>query len=285
MANTGEFNMSYRLAILVTAFMAAISFSPSLRAQATQSKTMASATGDASSKVPDLSGDWALDAKRGGIGQSISGADPGGKMRGKEPDISYQPWALAKTLSEYPSTGPDARYDVTTDPYIKYCEPLGIGRIYMYPARTRFVQTPDAVYVLHEQGEQFRVVRLNSKHPDDPDPQYWGDSIGWYENGDTLVIDSVGFNDRSWLDQVGHPHTEKLHFIERYKVLDKNEIELDMTIDDPGAYNKPFSSRRFFNRPKVPFMQNPWVCSTRENQQHYDQLAKPAENSPAPPSK
>jgi hypothetical protein len=161
--------MTHRLAISVIAFMAVLGFSPSLRAQATQS---ASATGGASSKVPDLSGDWALDGKRGGIGQSISGADPGGKLRGKEPDISYQPWALKKTMSEYPPTGPDARYDLTTDPYIAYCEPLGIARVYMYPARTRFVQTADAVYILHEQGEQFRVVRLNSKHPDDPDPQY-----------------------------------------------------------------------------------------------------------------
>jgi len=247
----------------IVALMAIISFSPVLRAQ--------------TSKVPDLSGDWAVQ----GIGQSISLSDPQGKLRGKEPDIPYQPWALKKTLSEYPPTGPDTQYELTTDPYIHYCEPLGIGRIYMYPARTRFVQTPDAVYILHEQGEQFRVVRMNSKHPDDPDPQYWGDSIGWYENGDTLVIDSVGFNDRSWLDQLGHPHTDKLHFIERYKVVDKDHLQLDMTIDDPGAYTKPFPSQRKFNRPKVPFMQNPWVCSTRENQEHTDNLAKPA-IAPAP---
>jgi hypothetical protein len=56
-----------------------------------------------------------------------------------------QPWALAKTMSEYPPTGPDARYDLTTDPCIHYCEPFAIGRIYMYPARTRFVQTPEAI--------------------------------------------------------------------------------------------------------------------------------------------
>jgi hypothetical protein len=229
-----------------------------------------------SGKVPDLSGDWALDNKRGGIGQSISLSDPGGKLRGKEPDIPYGPGTLQKTLSEWPPTGPDARPDLTTDPYISYCEPLGIFRIYMYPARTRFVQTPDAVYILHEQGESFRVVRLNSKHPEDPDPQYWGDSIGWYENGDTLVIDTVGFNDRSWLDQLGHPHTDKLHTIERYKLVGKDMLDLDGTIDDPGAYTKPFPTHRAFNRPKVPFMQNPWVCSTRENADHATKLTAPA---------
>jgi hypothetical protein len=185
-------------------------------------------------------------------------------------------------MSEFPPTGPDTQYDKNTDPYIHYCEPLGVARIYMYPARTKFVQMADAVYILHEQGEQFRVVRLNSKHPEEPDPQYWGDSIGWYEGGDTFVVDSVGFNDKSWLDQLGHPHTNQLHFIERYKVLDKDHIQLDMTIDDPGAYTKPFPSQRNFTRPTVPFMQNPWVCSTRENQEHFDNLAKPAMSAGAP---
>jgi len=268
--------MSHRLVTFVFSFIAVIAFAPRLSAQSAAPPANASKAQGSGSKIPDLSGDWALDNKKGGIGQSISFSDPQGKLRGKEPDIPYQPWALQKMLSEFPPTGPDTQYDKTTDPYIKYCEPLGIIRVYMYPARTRFVQTADSVYILHEQGEQFRVVRLNSKHPDDPDPQYWGDSIGWYENGDTLVIDSVGFNDRSWLDQLGHPHTDKLHVIERYQLLDKDHIHLDVTIDDPGAYTKPFPSQRNFTRPNVPFMQNPWVCSTRENQEHFDNLAKPA---------
>jgi hypothetical protein len=165
-----------------------------------------------SSPPADLSGDWAPDNRpgRGGIGQSLSAADPAGRMRGKEPDIPYLPWALEKTMSEVPPTGPDAKFEANTDPQIHYCEPPGPAHIFMYPAKTRFVQTPEAVYILHEVGPVFRVVWLNSKHPEDPDPQYWGHSIGWYENGDTLVVDTVGVNDRTWLDQVGHPHTEQL---------------------------------------------------------------------------
>jgi hypothetical protein len=262
--------MSRRLSLFVGSLLSLfLVCEPAVLHQVLQAQT-------SSAKVPDLSGDWGLDTKRGGIGQSISAADPGGKMRGKEPDISYQPWALQKMMSEFPPTGPDAQWDKTTDPYIKYCEPLGILRVYMYPARTRFVQTADAVYVLHEQGESFRVVRLNSKHAEDPDPQYWGDSIGWYENGDTLVIDTVGFNDRSWLDQLGHPHTDKLHVIERYKKVDANTLEMDATVDDPGAYNKPIPNHRNFTRPKVPFMQEPWVCSPRENEHHTEMLLNPA---------
>ena len=143
-------------------------------------------TSPSSQKIADLSGNWLA----GPAVQSISLADPAGKMRGKEPDIPYQPWSLQKTLSEYPATGPDARYELTTDPWINYCEPPTLWRAYIQPARTIFVQTPDAVYILHELMQAFRVVRLNSSHPKDPDPTWWGDSIGWYENGDTLVVDS-----------------------------------------------------------------------------------------------
>lgn len=231
-----------------------------------------------SSKVPDLSGDWALGL--GGIGQSLSAADPGGRMRGKEPDIPYKPWALAYTMAQVPPTGPDAKYETNTDPAIHYCEPLGLGRIYMYPAKTKFIQTPEAVYILHELGPAFRIVWLNAKHPDDPDPQYWGHSIGWYENGDTLVVDTIGVNDKSWLDQLGHPHTENLHFIERYKRVDDKTIQLDMTVDDPAAYTAPWPGRRNFTKSTTGFMRFMWVCSVRDNNEHYEKVGAAGNNGP-----
>ena len=252
--------------------IAGILSTPSLRAQAAN----AAAQSGGSSKVPDLSGTWGLDGKRGGIGQSISISDIRGAQRGKESDIPYQPWALQKTMSEFSATAPGSQFEKTTDPWIKYCEPPGLFRIYMEPARTKFVQTADAVYILHEVMQQFRIVRLNSKHPDDPDPTWWGDSIGWYENGDTLVVDTIGTNDKTWLDQLGHPHTDKLHLVERYKRVDQNTLELDATIDDPGAYTAPFKGHRNFTISKVDFMQNPWVCSVRENSTFYDNTYDPA---------
>ena len=229
-----------------------------------------------SSKVPDLSGDWALGL--GGIGQSLSAADPGGRMRGKEPDIPYKPWALAYTMAQVPPTGPDAKYETNTDPAIHYCEPLGLGRIYMYPAKTKFIQTPEAVYILHELGPAFRVIWLNAKHPDDPDSQYWGHSIGWYENGDTLVVDTIGVNDKSWLDQLGHPHTENLHFVERYKRVDDKTLQLDMTVDDPAAYTGPWPGRRNFTKSTTGFMRFMWVCSVRDNNEHYEKVGAPGNN-------
>jgi hypothetical protein len=103
-----------------------------------------------------------------------------------------------------------------------------------------------------------------------------GDSIGWYENGDTLVVDSIGFNDKTWLDQLGHPHTEQLHYIERYKRVNATTMELEVIVDDPGPYTRPISARRQFKMATTPFMQNPWVCSVRENNLHKESLLAPA---------
>jgi hypothetical protein len=78
------------------------------------------------------------------------------------------------------------------------------------------------------------------KHPEDPNPTWYGDSIGKFE-GDTLVVDSVGFNDKFWFDFAGHPHTEKLHVIERYQRPDLGHLNFEVVVDDPGAYTKPFT--------------------------------------------
>jgi hypothetical protein len=264
---------------LVSAFvlMALMIVSLVVRAQnPAPSRAPAGPPPGATSKVADLSGDWAPDPKRGGIGQSLSLSDNGGRQRGKETDIPYLPWAREKTLSERSSTGPDQGFANTTDPQVLYCEPPGVPHIYLWPIKTKLVQTPEAVYILHEYGPFFRVVWLNSKHPEDPDPQWWGHSIGWYENDNTLVVDTVGFNDKTWLDQVGHPHTEQLHLIERYRRVDKNTMELDMTIDDPGAYEKPWNARRNFILSTTGFLRYQQICSVRENQRFFDNLAKPA---------
>ena len=115
-------------------------------------------------KVPDLAGDWAPDRTRGGFGQSLSISDMGGRKRGNEHDIPYQPWAREKTMSEKTSTGPNSQFGDTTDPQVLYCEPPGVPHIYLWPIKTKFIQTPEAVYILHELGPFYprRVVEQQS---------------------------------------------------------------------------------------------------------------------------
>ena len=224
----------------------------------------------AASRVPDLSGAWIPRPPF----LSISAADPRGEKRGNEPDITYTVEGKAKLLAAIPPTGPFGHPDKTTDPWMNYCEPNGPVRIFAHPARTTFVQLPDRVLILHEVMQQFRIVRLNGTHPpaDDIAPSYWGDAIGHYENGDTLVVDIIGTNGRTWLTQSGHPTSEKLHVVERYKRVDADHMDYEALIDDPGIYTKPVTVKRALTRSNVPFMQEPWNCSVRDNTTYHDTL-------------
>ena len=87
----------------------------------------------------------------------------------------------------------------------------------------------------------FRTIYMDGRsHPKDLTPSYYGHSIGWWE-GDTLVVDSVGFNESFWWDRRGLPHTEQLHFVERFTRTDSQNMRYEFTVDDPGAYTKPYS--------------------------------------------
>ena len=94
--------------------------------------------------------------------------------------------------------------------------------------------------IVHEGNiHSFRQIFMDGrKHPPELDPTWYGHSIGWWEK-DTLVIDTVGFNDKAWFDGRGTPHTEQLHTIERWTRLDLGRLENKVTIDDPGTYSKP----------------------------------------------
>ena len=120
------------------------------------------------------------------------------------------------------------------------CLPTGVPRIAPYP--WRIVQTPTHVFFLFEGNiHSFRQIFIDGrKHPDDPDPTWYGHSIGHYD-GDSLVVDTVGFNDKFWFDFAGHPHTEKLHVTERYTRPDADHLDYETVVDDPGAYTRPFT--------------------------------------------
>jgi hypothetical protein len=109
----------------------------------------------------------------------------------------------------------------------------------------KLVQTPTLLVMLFEDDiPSHRQVFLDGRgHPKDPNPMWMGHSIGHWE-GDTLVIDTVGFDNRSWLDNVGHSHTEMMHVIERFRRTDLGHLEIEFTIDDPGAYAKPWKIMR-----------------------------------------
>ena len=183
-----------------------------------------------------IRGTWE-EANRG-TGVGGTGKDPNAPVAPSSTDrqireaAPYQPWAAKKVLESYNKRAiddPDAR-----------CLPAGIPRLYslgLFPFQ--IVQTPKQVIILYEFTNVFRVIPINAKHPDDLEPAYLGDSVGHWE-GDTLVVDVIGFNDRTWLLGAGTFHTEDLHMVERYTRVDKDQINYDVVMEDPKVLTKPW---------------------------------------------
>jgi len=111
----------------------------------------------------------------------------------------------------------------------------------------KFVQTPGLTILLYEEFNHFRQIFTDGRPLPPPlQPAWFGYSIGKWE-GETLVVDSSGFNDQSWLDDWGHPHTDTLHTVERFRRSDYGHMEMEVTIDDPKAYTRPWSATVRFN--------------------------------------
>jgi len=207
-------------------------------AAASQGQTAGGMSG--AGAVPDLSGIWDPDAK-GPEGTRINTWDSSDPFARHPEQAPMTPWAAEKFKDVRPPFGALQTFNNTNDPVQRYCDPPGVPRIYMYPWEITFIQTPKVVYILYEYTKVWRAIYLDRDHPKDPDNNWMGDSVGKYE-GDTFVIDTIGFNDKTWLDQTGHPHSDTLHVIERFRRPNHETLELTVTIEDPKAYTKKMSS-------------------------------------------
>jgi len=167
---------------------------------------------------------------RGGRGND----GPAG-LKPKVSDVPFQPWA--KSLFLYRQTH-------EFEPYTR-CKPAGGFRNMATPYGTEFVQVPEQqrMYIFQTGGpHSFRPIYLDGRpHPKDSDPSYYGHSVGRWE-GDSLIVDTVGFNERGWIDAYGTPTTKQLHLIEKWTRLDFKTLRYEITIDDPGAYTAPFTT-------------------------------------------
>ena len=148
--------------------------------------------------------------------------------------VPFQPWA--KALFE-------DREQHELEPHAR-CKASGMTRQFLTPYGTEFVENTELnrIYIFDVGGPHtFRTIYMDGRsHPKNLTPSYYGHSIGWWE-GDTLVVDTVGFNESFWWDRRGLPHTNKLHFVERFTRMDSRSMRYEFTVDDPGAYTKPFS--------------------------------------------
>jgi hypothetical protein len=139
-----------------------------------------------------------------------------------------------------------------TDPgQFSDCKPTGVPGAYFVPYQWEIVQGRDRVVIVYEYPHLFRVIPIDgTPHPADPDPTWMGDSVGRWE-GDTLVVDTIGFNDKTELPG-GYKHTEALHVVERFHRTDFNNLDYEATVDDPNVFEKPWTiSRGFPLRPDL----------------------------------
>jgi hypothetical protein len=146
----------------------------------------------------------------------------------------FQPWAKLKF---------QANHALKQNDLDLRCLPPGVPRIMLMARPFEIVQTPSRILFMYEGGAHvWRQVWMDGRaHPKDPNPNWLGHSIGHWDGG-TLVVDTVGFNDRTWLDDAGHPHTEQLHVIEKFARTGPLTMRYDVEIDDPGAYTHSWTS-------------------------------------------
>jgi len=195
--------------------------------------------------VRNLSGTWGARAPVGDARKSVYGDDDGGwwnyALRGE--DLSMTPWGEAKFKTNKPSFGP-FREENSND--LAYgCFPPGVPRVYAaIAAGMQIIQQPGRTLMLF--GQNVRQIYTDGRqHPKNLRPLWMGHSIGSWQ-GDTFVVDTIGIDDRTWIDRMGHPHSDALHLVERFRRVADNTLELELTVDDPKAYTAPWTARKVF---------------------------------------
>ncbi len=236
--------MSFRLGTLATLIAIALVSSSAAPAQSAPQKDGQSSASKSIStgRNADLAGVWDTQNPRGF--QPATATFPG-----EMPPLT--PWAQAQLQATRPAYGPRAVPD-STDPVnptklgAHGCYPPGVPRIYLHPLPMEIIQIPGRVLLRFEFDHLLREVWMDGRgHPSDLEPTYMGHSIGRWE-GNTLVVDTIGFNDRTWIDRVGHRHSEDLHVIERFRRVDHDTLENDITVEDPKAFTKPWNTHVIF---------------------------------------
>jgi hypothetical protein len=186
---------------------------------------------------PDFSGIWQLEPRPCDAAECQVDYVPaaefvnfGAKLPGGLP---YQPWAATLVKERTEQLGKD-------DP-VGLCRPGGALRILTFPPFRKFLQMPDLFVILSERDVTYRQVFMDGRPlPEDPTPTFNGYSVGRWD-GDTLVVTSNGFRDGTWLDRNGSPMSDAAKLTERYRRVNYGRVEIDVTLDDPKVYTRPWT--------------------------------------------
>jgi hypothetical protein len=161
------------------------------------------------------------------------------------------------------------------------CEPSGPPQVLILPNPWEIVQIPGRVLMFFEEQHIWRTIWADGRPlPKDPDPSWLGYSVGHWE-GDTFVVETIGFNDKEWVDLYGNPRTPTTHLTERYRRLNHDTLEQQIIIDDPKVFSKPWVSPPKLHKLEPGWEIAEWFCVLDENKDYDQVVRKPAGVAPA----
>jgi len=176
------------------------------------------------------------------------GVGPWGIYSFSEEPPALTAWGQARFDASKPQRGPRGVPVTETDDLVYRCFPPGTPRIYLHPFPFEIIQMPGRVVILYEYDHLVRQIYIDGReHRTDLAPSWMGDSIGHWE-GNTLVVETVNFNDRTWLDRRAVPHSEEMRLIERFTIDGNGKLEIAMRVEDPVALEEPWAFRRIYEK-------------------------------------
>ena len=194
------------------------------------------------------------------------------------------PWGQARLDAARPLVGPRAIPGEENSSSLK-CDPDGPPKVLNHPNPFEIVQIPGRMFMFFEEQHIWRTIWADGRElPKDPDPSYLGSAVGKWE-GDTFVVETIGFNDSQWVDAYGNPRSEQTHLTERYRRLNHDTLELQVTIDDPKSYTKAWVSPPKLHKLEPGWEIAEWFCVVDEDKAYDQVVRKPAGVAPASKSK
>ena len=189
------------------------------------------------------------------------------------------PWGMARFDAARPLIGPRAVPGQENNPALR-CDPDGPPKLLNLPNPFEIVQLPGRVLMFFELGHIWREIWTDGRPlPKQPDPSYLGYSVGRWD-GDTFIVETVGFNDKLWDDSYGNPRSDATHLTERYRRVNHDTLELQIIIDDPKAYTKPWVSPPKLHKLEPGWEIAEWFCVLDEANAYDEVVRKPAGVAP-----
>jgi len=252
-----------------------------LNAQTPVQKTAAPADGRAPAPVRDISGTWQPESALAGIGPNGARDMP---ADGKH-EPPYTAYGLELFKRNRPSNGTTEVAPAEENDPSHQCDPQGFPRENLFELRTtQIVQNPLETIILYTYGRIFRVVWTDGRDlPKDPDPRWFGYSVGKWKDDYTFVVETNGTDDRTWLDNAGRPHSDELRVEEIFHRVDRDRLAISVTIDDPKVYSKPWAAMNQLPMKRMPptFDIPEMMCSPSELAEYNRRHAVKAGQAPA----